>query len=43
MDACPGFIKRMQWLLDHHPEVADQMDASVRCEKGVRRLLALGE
>jgi len=41
IEACPGFLKRMQWFLDHHPEVASHVDASVHSEKGVRRLLAL--
>jgi Glycosyl hydrolase family 63 C-terminal domain len=41
LEACKGFTKRMLWHLEHHPEIASHMDASVHSEKGVRRLLAL--
>ncbi|MFZ0634030.1 MAG: hypothetical protein WA755_14800 [Candidatus Acidiferrales bacterium] len=36
-----GFLKRMQWFLDHHPEVAEHVDMSERSDKGVRRLISL--
>jgi len=36
-----GFMKRMQWFLDHHPEVANHIDASMHSDTGVRRLIAL--
>jgi len=36
-----GFLKRMQWFPDHHPEVAQHLDATMHTDKGVRRLLAL--
>ena len=41
LEHCQGFQKRMQWFLDHHPEVASHVDASVHSDKGVRRLVAL--
>jgi len=41
LEHCQGFQKRMQWFLDHHPEVANHVDASVHSDKGVRRLVAL--
>jgi hypothetical protein len=36
-----GFLKRMQWFLDHHKETAKHVDMSQRSDKGVRRLIAL--
>ena len=41
LDGRTGFMKRMQWFLDHHPEVASHLDASMHSDKGVRRLIAL--
>jgi hypothetical protein len=41
VEKCQGFLKRMQWLLDHHPEAAVHVDSSMRSDKGVRRLMAL--
>ncbi len=36
-----GFLKRMQWFLDHHQETAQHVDMSQRSKSGVRRLIAL--
>jgi len=36
-----GFLKRMQWFLDHHPHISEHVDSSQHTDKGVRRLLAL--
>ncbi len=37
----PGFLRRLQWFVDHHPDVPDHIDASRRSERGVRRLLSM--
>jgi len=36
-----GFLRRMQWFLDHHKETAQHLDMSQRSDLGVRRLMAL--
>jgi hypothetical protein len=36
-----GFLKRMQWFLDHHKETAKHFDMSQHSKIGVRRLMAL--
>jgi hypothetical protein len=37
----PGFMRRMQWFLDHHPDITNHVDMSRRSDRGVRRLLAV--
>jgi hypothetical protein len=36
-----GFLRRMQWFLDHHKETSKHLDMSQRSKLGVRRLMAL--
>jgi mannosylglycerate hydrolase MGH1-like protein len=37
----PGFLKRMGWFLEHYPQFAQNVDMSMKSDKGVRRLLAV--
>ena len=37
----PGFMRRMQWFLDHHPDISNHVDMSRRSDRGIRRLLAV--
>jgi len=37
----PGFRRRMQWFLDHHPDVSQHVDMSRRSEQGSRILLTI--
>ena len=41
MAGLPGFTRRMQWFLDHHPTVKEHLDMSQKTEKGSRLLLAI--
>jgi hypothetical protein len=36
-----GFRSRMQWFLDHHPDVSEHVDMSRRSERGARLLLSI--
>ena len=37
----PAFKRRMQWFLDHHPDVAEHVDMSQMTSKGPRLLLTI--
>ncbi len=37
----PGFRRRMQWFLDHHPDIAEHVDMSRRSDSGTRLLLTI--
>ena len=37
----PAFVKRMQWFLDHRPEVSEHVDMSQKTDKGPRLLLTI--
>ncbi|HKS82112.1 MAG TPA: hypothetical protein VJR23_11475 [Candidatus Acidoferrales bacterium] len=37
----PGFCHRMQWFLDHHPDIGEHVDMSRRTEHGARLLLTI--
>jgi hypothetical protein len=37
----PAFVKRMQWFLDHRPEVREHVDMSQKTDKGPRLLLTI--
>jgi hypothetical protein len=37
----PGFRRRMQWFINHHPDVAEHVDMSRRSAQGVRILLTI--
>jgi len=37
----PGFCRRMQWFLDHHPDIGEHVDMSRRSDRGVRLLLTI--
>lgn len=41
LERLPSFRKRMQWFLDHHPDVSEHVDMSRRTEKGARLLLSI--
>ncbi|MGH9683674.1 MAG: MGH1-like glycoside hydrolase domain-containing protein [Candidatus Acidiferrales bacterium] len=41
LERLPGFRKRMEWFLVHHPDVAQHVDMSRRTDKGVRLLLTI--
>ena len=41
LDKLPGFKRRMQWFIDHDPDVPSHIDMSRTSEHGVRRLLSL--
>jgi len=41
VDRLPGFKRRMQWFIDHDPEVANHIDMTRTSKHGVRRLLSL--
>ncbi|HEV2495344.1 MAG TPA: glucosidase [Terriglobia bacterium] len=41
LDRLPGFKRRMQWFLDHDPDVARHIVMKQRPDGGVRRLLCL--
>ncbi|PYV26438.1 MAG: glucosidase, partial [Acidobacteria bacterium] len=41
LDKLPGFKRRMQWFIDHDPDVPTHIDMSRTSEHGVRRLLSL--
>ena len=37
----PGFRRRMQWFLNHHPDVGEHVDMSKRTKQGARLLLTI--
>ena len=37
----PGFSRRMQWFLDHHPDLGEHVDMSQRTARGARLLLTI--
>jgi len=37
----PGFSRRMQWFLDHHPDLGEHVDMSQRTARGTRLLLTI--
>jgi hypothetical protein len=37
----PGFSRRMQWFLDHHPDLGEHVDMSQRTPRGTRLLLTI--
>ncbi len=37
----PAFVRRMQWFLDHHTDVAEHVDMSRKTPKGARLLLTI--
>ena len=41
VDRLPGFKRRMQWFVDHHPDVPEHIEMTQRSARGVRRLLSL--
>jgi hypothetical protein len=41
LERLPSFRKRMQWFLDHNPEVREHVDMSQKTEKGSRLLLTI--
>ena len=41
VDRLPGFKRRMQWFIDHHPDVPEHIEMTQRSPRGVRRLLSL--
>ena len=41
VDALPGFKRRMQWLLENRPELANHVETESGGDEGVRRLLTL--
>jgi hypothetical protein len=41
LERMPGFRRRMQWFLDHHPDVHDHVDMSQKTERGPRLLLSI--
>src|ERR1700683_2796892 len=41
LERLPSFRKRMQWFLDHNPEVSKHVDMSQKSDKGTRLLLTI--
>jgi hypothetical protein len=41
LDRLPGFRRRMEWFLNHHPDVGEHVDMSRMSSKGPRLLLSL--
>ncbi len=41
LERLPNFRRRVQWFLDHHPEVAKHVDMSQKSERGTRWLLTI--
>src|SRR6476620_11342190 len=41
VDRLPGFKRRMQWCIDHHPDFRDHVQAMEEPGRGVRRLLSI--
>jgi len=37
----PGFSRRMQWFLNHHPDLGEHVDMSQRTARGTRLLLTI--
>ena len=37
----PGFVRRMNWFLENHPDVPDHIEGTRSGKQGVRRLLSL--
>jgi len=41
VDRLPGFKRRMQWFIDHHPDMPEHIEMTQSSARGVRRLLSL--
>ncbi len=41
VERLPGFKRRMQWFIDHHPDVPEHIEMTQRSARGVRHLLSL--
>jgi hypothetical protein len=41
VDRLPGFKRRMQWFIDHHPDFRDHVQEVEEPGRGVRRLLSI--
>lgn len=41
IEKLPGFMRRMQWFIEHVPHVAEHIDMTQKSEHGVRRLLSV--
>jgi hypothetical protein len=41
VDRLPGFKRRMQWFIDHHPDFRDHVEEVEEPGRGVRRLLSI--
>ncbi len=41
LERMPAFSRRMQWFLDHHPDVSDHVDMSQKSARGSRLLLTI--
>ena len=41
VDRLPGFKRRMQWFIDHHPDFRDHVQEAEEPGRGVRRLLSI--
>ncbi len=41
LERMKGFRRRMQWFLDHHPDVGEHVDMSVQTKHGPRLLLSI--
>ena len=41
VDRLPGFKRRMQWFIDHHPDFRDHVQEIEEPGRGVRRLLSI--
>ena len=41
IDALPGFKKRMEWFIEHRPDLCENLASMTRPGKGERRLLSL--
>jgi len=41
VDRLPGFKRRMQWFIDHHPDFRDHVQEMEEPGRGVRRLLSI--
>jgi hypothetical protein len=37
----PGFVRRMQWFLNHHPDLGEHVDMTQRTPRGTRTLLTI--
>jgi mannosylglycerate hydrolase MGH1-like protein len=41
LERFPGFSRRMQWFLNHHPDLGEHVDMSQRTPRGTRILLTI--